>query len=1846
MRDAPQTTNTPTRSEPIAVIGMACRFPMSPDLPAFWQLLKDGKNAVIEGVPGSNNGRIGKMFRSSNVPSACRFYALTDGIDEFDASFFRISPAEADLLDPQQRMLLEVSWHAFESAGINPERLHGSRTGVYGGVSSSDYRWLALPTSLNANPAACLHVLVGNSNNAAIGRIAYAFGLRGAAMTIDTACSSSLVAVHQAAVSLQGNEIDLALAGGVNAILHEESALLRAQAGLTSDDGSCKTFDAAANGYVRGEGCGLLVLKRLGDAEADGDPIWGVIRGSAVNQDGASEGLAAPNGKAQLEAIRAALRRAGVSPAQVDYVEAHGTGTVVGDPIELHALATAYGAGRAAAQPLLVGSVKTNVGHLEAAAGSAGLIKVLLAMQNGVIPQHRNFNTPTSAVDWSQLPLQVTQQQTTWPRRSSKPLASINSFGWSGTNAHIVLEGYNELPHSGVGNFQPPQGKPQVVALPDITTTQAPRHARILPLSAKTPAALQGLAQRYLSWLDKREVPPELLANMAYTACMGRSHFAQRDAIVFRDRDSLTAGLQQCISNNTIPALGKAEKIAFVYTGQGGQWLGMGKTLYDQEPVARAVLDKCDAIALSVRDTSLLDVMFGQQGAPSIDDTVWAQPAIYALECALTAMWSSIGVQPAVVMGHSLGEFAAMQAAEIYDVEAGMRFVLNRSSALAAVPEAGMMAAIFAPVQEVAAALRKHNADSSQPSVVIAAYNVVQQVISGTATEVEELSQHFEAKGVTVKRMKNQAFHCHLVEPAVSTIIAAHDALAAKQPSTLMISNVTGEVLAKVDAEYWRRHTVDAVEFRHGIEKLASLDVDLVIEIGPHAVLSTLLAMAWPDTTDKVPPILASLLRPSTERPPELCEDAFLAAVASAYTQGATLDFKGLYGGETRSRLSLPNYPFQRQSYWLNAARQQVGTGHPLLGVKRASASGEITYENEITPQAPSWLQDHRVFERVVMPGAAYGAMAIAAATSDTTSDETATVVVKDMQLHSAMIFPLPATDSGASLTVQLVIDKLEQDFKIYSRSNAEETWQLHASGTLTSANKLTEEPPVLDLATLKAHMQPQDLADFYRTKTATNINFGATFRCITALWSNEGKALGEISLQADDRLAVHPTLLDAGFQVLSAARPQSDATYIPFGWERLWIKGTLPARIFCYACVHAAQVEADKGVVETSRGDLWFYSPDGKALGGVRGFIVKRAQRDALLAGQQRLHDLLYEIEWVTKDAAVLGTDKQLTQPQATQTTTSHLGVWVLVADRRGIAAKLAQKLAQQQYQVVFVGDAEDEDDNITYVSIDTESRTAWSAFLKSLPTNIPLLGVVHLAALDGHGSQASTEEMSHDTKRIVASALALTQELLAAQLTPVHGTYFITCGAQVLGKERSGELAGAALWGLVKTMTNEASHLAPRMLDLDPRDTGLPSYLIEELLAPDAENHIVYRAGERKVARLVQLGASKPHLALPQDSAARLMPPLHNGKLRADRTYLITGGLGGIGLAVAEWLADHGAGAIVLNGRRAPDAKTADKLTTLQRLGTTVKVELADVTKTQELDAMLARIDASLPPLAGVIHSVGVLEDAALPNQSWEKFERVLWPKILGAWHLHRATKNLDMFVVFSSIAGVIGTRGQANHSAANVFLDQLIAHRRTLGLQGIAIAWGAWSGFGEAEEQRERIAEQLAARGSGWITPQQGIDALAYLLQQNLANTIVWSADKQGLANTYTNKPPLLENMLAATQEQESTTAAVEKISAAGLLTQLQNIPVDEYEAFLERFIQQELQASLRLSAPPSSTTHFIDLGIDSLMAVEVGNNLNHALAGKHTLPSTVIFEYPNVKDLARHLAAELADSCKQS
>ncbi|MYA20573.1 MAG: SDR family NAD(P)-dependent oxidoreductase [Chloroflexi bacterium] len=1843
-------------TEPLAIIGMACRFPGAPDLDAYWELLEEGRNAVSESVPGSGIGRTSDAFGDREGQSdLCRYGGFLTDVDQFDAAFFRMSPLEAQIVDPQQRLTLETTWRALEDAGLNPDRLRGTRTGVFTGVSNMEYREVVFraldhaPESVGR--AARLYANLSTNLNGISGRLAFLLGLQGPAMAVDTACSSSLVATHEAAMALQHGEVDLAVVAGVNLILDPRRSESYAEAGTLSPEGQCKAFDASADGWVRGEGCGVVVVKRLRDAVADGDRIWTVLRGSAVNHDGASTNYAAPNDLAQRRVFREALDRAGVAPSAVDYVEAHGTGTPVGDPIELSAVAAVYSEGRDPERPLLIGSAKSNLGHLEPAAGVAGLIKTVLAIHHGVIPRHLHFNTPNPAIEWDRLPVQVAAETTAWPDRPDHPrLAGVSSYGMTGTNAHIILEGYEGAEvGSDAESARPAAAASRVgVALPepfeDVDLPEGPfseRSAMILPLSGRDEAALRELAGSYVSWLDRAPATDATLPDIAWTAGTGRSHFSHRTAVLFRDEESLRDQLTALADGATRVRPGSASKVAFAYTGQGSQWLGMGRDLYETEPVARAVMDRCEAVHLEERGESLLDVMFGRDGAkPVLDDTDWAQPALYALECAMTALWASVGVRPDVVIGHSFGELPAAQTAGVFGLEDGMRLAIVRGR-LMYETEPGAGVAIFAPRADVEAAIEEINAASERGLLGIASDNGLNQVVTGLASEVDAISAHFEAQEIRARRMDfTRAAHSPLLDPMLPELEASADAIDTRPPGTEFVSNIDGEVRdagVALDGAYWSRHVRQPVAFADSVKTLSEIGVDTVIEIGPHAVLGPMIEMIWPQPpgTPGAAVVIPTMQRPE-ERGGSEAASSFTEAVAEAYTAGLDLSFEGLFTGEERRRVSIPGYPFQRSSYWFTAPRQRrAAVGHPLLGLRHESPNGEISFESEIEPSNPPWLEEHRVFGRVVAPGALYAALAASALLS-----EGATVLMDDLQLFSPLIFPEAADGEEQSRRLQVILGRPDEQqrrrVEIFSKG-ADTEWTLHASGSVPAAAPPDGAGASIDVEAAKAGLTRGDPRDLYRVRSGAGVELGPPFRGLTALWQGPGEALGEIALPGlVDRngIEIHPLLLDACSQVMSGGRStaEGDTTvYMPFGWERLWLTGPLPERLVCRAELRDAGASASDEPAEVIKADLWIYDEDGVAIGEVSGFTVKRATRAALLSALDTVDDLMHEVVWRERP---LGESEEAAEPtEHADADGDSPGVWILAADRGGVADRLAASLAGRGQTVVLAGDAAGDvppsaEPGAVNAAVDAGSRESWRSLIEGVPEGAPLRGVVHLAALDGHGARASTEELRDDVTSGLGSALALVQGLIDADAAPQHGVWFVSRGGQVLREEQRGELGGAMLWGFGKVVTRELAQLPARVVDLDPDDNEIPDAFIDELLGPDAEDLVAYRAGTRFVQRIVR-GRDGAAQATPPDDAA--------SRVRGDRTYLVTGGLGGVGGATAGWLADNGARTIVLNGRRAPGPAAEEVIRSLRERGVELHVELADVANMEQLRAMLARIDASLPPLGGVVHSAVALSDGALINQTWAGFEEAIWAKVLGAWELHRQTedRDLDLFILYTSMAGVRGNPGQSNYAAANTFCDELARHRRALGLPGQSVQWGAWGSVGGGEQRRDRLEGVVAASGYDWMTPAQGIRALDRVVREDLAVAGVTLIDWDVYAASLRTVPPLIEELLSAPAQSDDSEAA------GDLVSRLREAPEQQRYGIVEDAVQGLLQELLRMPSPPDPNVTFFDLGLDSLMALELRARLNLALGGAHTVSNTIAFDYPDIASLAGHLV-EVLDS----
>ncbi len=909
-------------NEPVAVVGIGCRFPQAGDPEGFWQLLQQGIDAIRE-VP-ADRWNIDQIYApEAAVPGKTntRWGSFLSNVADFEPAFFGISPREAARMDPQQRLLLEVAWEALEYAGQAPDRLAGSRTGVFVGISSYDYSRIQFsdPAGLDA------YAGTGNAHSIAANRLSYTFDLRGPSMAIDTACSSSLVAVHLAMQSLRRGDADLALAGGVNLILSPELTITFSQARMMAPDGRCKTFDARADGYVRGEGCGIVVLKRLSDALRDGDNILALLRGSAVNQDGRTNGLTAPNGPSQQAVIRQALQDAGVQPAQIGYVEAHGTGTPLGDPIEIDSLRRVLEDGRPAGQPYGVGSVKTNIGHLEAAAGIAGLIKVVLSLMHDELPAHLHFRelNPYIALDGSQL--EILTERRGWPRGAAPRLAGVSSFGFGGTNAHVVL---SEAPL--LDEIQPEGG----------STLERPLH--LIRLSARSETALKGLAARYRSRLE--QLPAGALPDFCYSANVGRADFDHRLAAVAGSAERLESALRAFAAGGRPAGLryrylksGSRSGPAFIFTGQGSQYPQMGRRLYETQPVFRSTLERCAEVLAGHLDRPLLSILFPPAEDFSVDETRYTQPALFALEYALAELWRSWGIEPAAVMGHSVGEYAAACIAGVFSLEDGLKLIAARGRLMQALPADGAMAAVFADRGQVEAALSGY-----EDRLAIAAVNGPDHVVvSGEAEALNEVLEVLENGGLSARLLNvSQAFHSPLMEPMLEAFEKVARQVTFRSPQIPMISNLTGAVLspgAVPDARYWRRHVRETVQFAAGIDALAGQNSEVWLEIGPGPVLTGMGRRALAGR-EPFPAWVHSLQRGRDDW------EVMLDALGELYLQGVEIDWAGFDAGFRRRKMPLPTYPFERQRFWLDLGRQASaqapalnGDSHPVLGQRLRS---------------------------------------------------------------------------------------------------------------------------------------------------------------------------------------------------------------------------------------------------------------------------------------------------------------------------------------------------------------------------------------------------------------------------------------------------------------------------------------------------------------------------------------------------------------------------------------------------------------------------------------------------------------------------------------------------------------------------------------------------------------------------------------------------------------------------------------------------------------------------------------------------------------------------------------------
>lgn len=1182
------------RTQPIAIIGMSCRFPGGGSDPqSYYRALLEERDAIRDAPPVARPGwPAAADATAATLPPAGY---LDIDVGGFDAPFFGISPREAMSIDPQQRLVLECAWEALEAAAIDPRSLEGSKSGVFVGLAANDYAQM----QLRSDRAAQLlnsHFASGIGHSMASGRISYLLGLHGPSITVDTACSSSLVAVHLACQSLRNQESDLALAAGVNLILAADYTIAFQQSRMLSPDGRCRTFDEDAAGFSRAEGCGVIVLKRLDDAERDGDQILALIRGSAVNQDGPSSGLTAPNGPAQEAVIRAALENAGLSPRDIGYVEAHGTGTTLGDPIEMQALGSVFNEDRAAEDALLVGSVKTNLGHLEAAAGMAGLIKLVQSLRFGEIPAHLHLRSPSRFIPWSDLRVAVPTARTAFPLRGGKRRGGVSSFGFSGTNAHIIVESPPE-----------PGREDGADAVPGVLT-----------LSAADEAALRQTAQRMAEHLDETRAR---FADSCFTSNVGRAPLAWRLALIASSSSEAKQQLESWLRGEPVPALRATHlsapdrpPVAFIFTGQGSQYRGMAWRLRTQSAVFARALETCDEILRTELDVPLIEILNpNSPHAELVHRTNYTQPAIFAVQYALTELWRDWGIEPSVIAGHSIGEFAAAHLAGVFRLEDALRLVALRGRQMQAVREEGRMEAVFADearVQQWVAA--------AGGAVSIAGINAADQtVVSGAVAAVEAVVQQARAAGITTKPLRtSQAFHSPLMDD-VAAAFADAVASVAREPGrgATFVSTLTGAVIPPEDlvhASYWSRQLREPVRFADAARVVASM-AGVAIEIGPHPALAGVVAQ-----NGIALPVCASLQRERDDWA------TLLTAQRDLFLAGAPIDWRAAAPADAR-RVQLPTYPFQRMPLWVNfgsiGGNGAVLDGHPLLGRALPQPGSTLVFERTLSADTPAFIGEHRVFGRAILPGTAFIEMALEAGRQAFN----APVEIRDLDLVEPMVF-----DPDTRRRVHCRVERStvgEHRFSVHSTVEPvipASEWTFHAAGRVAPAGAL---PGSADTSAAHAPGSRQiSGTEFRRMLDERGYKFGPRLHGVAEISAGRGAVLGRIELPAAcagdaETYIAHPLLLDAGLQVVSCALESAHRTYLPMAIGRVVVGDINAARE-----VFARVISERNGIVIA---DLVFHAEDGRTVSA-----IERATFREIAPSQLGEGDPFLEVQWGAAEA------------------------------------------------------------------------------------------------------------------------------------------------------------------------------------------------------------------------------------------------------------------------------------------------------------------------------------------------------------------------------------------------------------------------------------------------------------------------------------------------------------------------------------------------------------------------------------------------------------------------------------
>lgn len=1775
-----------TRPEPLAIVGIGCRLPGAVDSAQdLWNLLCDGVDATT-GVPESRWNAV--RYHDPNPAKVGKIVSRRGGflsaIDQFDPQFFGISPREAHSLDPQQRLLLHVTWEALEDAGLPADRLAGTDVGVFVGGFTLDYQLLqnqGRTSRYRFRP----HSATGMMMTMLANRISHAFDFRGPSMTVDTACSGSLVAVHLAAQSIWNGECEAALAGGVNIMIGPNTAIAESKSGFLSPEGRSKAFDDSADGYARGEGGAVVVIKPLRAALDDGDEIYAQILGTAVSQDGHTDGITVPRQEAQEAAIATALRRAGVHPNDVGYVEAHGTGTPLGDPIELRALAGALTVDRAESQPLLVGSLKTNIGHLEAGAGVAGLIKAALVAKHGHIPANLHLRTPTRHVSFSDLKIDVPADSRPFPD-CDRRIVGVNSFGFGGTNAHVVL------------------AAPPAPATAETVAHSAPA---VLPISARSEEALVSTAARLSDHLAANPHVP--LSDLAYTLGQRRTHLNHRHAVIADSvadaRDQLRAladggpiSIER--TDTAVPGL------AFVCTGMGPQWWRMCRGLLDAPATFGAF---ADSIARSDRelsrhtDWSLLEELRRDETGSRMTETEIAQPANFAVQVALAEQLAAYGITPDAVIGHSAGEVAAHHLAGLLTFEQAIEVIYHRSRLQQRTSGQGRMLAVGLDADAVLRTLDGMELGDVGRRISVAAVNSPSAVtVAGDGDVLAEMARLLDDAGVFNRFLTGRVpYHTHYMEAIRDDLCAALVGLSSKTAELPLYSTVTGEQLDGYQdgAGYWWQNTRATVLFEPAVRRMIEDGYTHFVELGPHPVLA---ASIFETAGKQRVSVTASQRRDHDDG------RSLLGCVGALHCSGHDVDWNGLQPRDGARLLTLPSYPWQTKRFW-NETVEVVEAlfyrpVHPLLG--QPVSALHPTWEVELSAALLPFLAEHRVQGSVVVPGAVYVEMALAVADLHYGS----TLSVDNLVLHRAVL--LDDTCDPVLRTTLNEEDGTLEFAAFTATADGETKW------TVTATAELNTLP-----LTPRRHDPPGDAEpivtvegdDFYARTRSLGFDYGDAFRPVGRVTAGEDWAVAEIAVPAaivDDlpEFRFHPALIDGAFQTLFGApflgQQETDEPYLPTRIHHCAVYRAPTDRMR----VHASVVSATRAEVVC---DIAITDHSGELLAVIDGFSVQSLTTSSQMS-PDRIDKGLLEIQWCVAsdeaDSDWAGSDWAGSDGAGSdngELAGADEPLWLVLVDDSGVGAAIADELRGRGQRVRTV------------------EPPMVGAELLADAGKVDHLGVVDCRPLD---IRPGDHGRVFDVVRLVKA--------LAEHATGRTRVHLVTANAQPAGGDSVANVDQAAVWGLGRVVGHqEFPELWGGLIDIDAAEESAHSAarICDHLLADGPEDQVAIRGPVTYVPRL------RPCSGLTRPFPTKLVP---------DATYVVTGGTGAIGRVAATYLAERGARHITLLNRTAvpprerwraiadtdPQSAVVNAILAVERLGVRITTASVDVADEAQVTAWLAEhTRTGGRPVRGILHAAGTVHDQLLVNMAEDDFARVLAPKVAGARALHDVFRDhdLDFFVMFGSAGSTIASPGQSNYAAANAFLDAFAHHRQSRGLPALTIGWGPWS-VGMVEELG--LEKLYAQRGIELITPAVGARILDRLITQRIPEVVAISADwNRARQAGMGRRLPSMFSELGGTES-----SAAESESDGSILVALAGVPEAERPAVIADHVRRLVASVFDCGVDDFDSDDMLeDIGLDSMMAMEFRVRINMVFS--IDLPVLEILKGVSVNSLSERILAEL-------